>query len=121
MKEIKEFVCITCPMGCRLSVEVEGEEILSVSGNSCGRGLEYARSEAVDPKRMLTTTVRVEGGDQPLVPVRSEVGVPKNNIMEYMDFLNVQRVQAPITSQQVICELPGCGVKMIATTDIAAK
>ncbi len=121
MKEVKEFVCITCPMGCRLSVEVEGEEILSVSGNSCGRGLAYAKNEAVNPKRMLTTTVRVLGGTQPLVPVRTQTAVPKERLMEYMDFINGQRIQAPIQRDQVVCVLPGCGVDVIATSHVEAK
>jgi CxxC motif-containing protein len=118
MKEIKEFVCITCPMGCHLEVEVEGEEILSVGGNRCGRGIEYAKTEAIRPKRMLTTTVRVEGGTQPLVPVRTSVGVPKEKLMEYMDFINGQRVQAPVARDQEICVLPDCGVSVIATSGV---
>ncbi|MBR5559691.1 MAG: DUF1667 domain-containing protein [Oscillospiraceae bacterium] len=121
MKEIKNFICITCPMGCPLTVEVEGEEILSVSGNSCARGLEYAKNEAVNPKRMLTTTVRVLGGDQPLVPVRTQVAVPKDKMMEYMGFINVQRVQAPVARDQEICVLPDCGISVIATSGVEAK
>lgn len=121
MKEVKNLVCVTCPVGCRLSVEVEGTNIISVDGNNCSRGIEYAQSEAVTPKRMLTTTVRVIGGEMPLVPVRSLEGVPKVRIMEFMDYLADQRVQAPIEREQIICELPDCGVKIIATTNIAAK
>lgn len=118
MKEKKEFVCITCPMGCHLEVEVEGEEILSVSGNRCGRGLEYAKTEAIRPKRVLTTTVRVLDGTQPLVPVRTTEGVPKEKLMEYMDFINRQRVTAPIDRDQQICTLPGCKVGVIATSGV---
>ena len=121
MKEIKEFVCVTCPMGCRLTVEVEGVEILSVSGNSCPRGLEYAKNEAVNPRRMLTTTVRVLGGGQPLVPVRTQFAVPKDKMMEYMDFINLQRVQAPVVRNQEICVLPGCGISVIATAGVDEK
>ncbi len=121
MKETREFICVTCPMGCHLSVEVEGEEILSVSGNSCPRGLEYAKTEAVHPRRVLTTTVRVLGGDQPLVPVRTQTAVPKQSLMDYMDFINVQRVQAPVARNQEICVLPGCGVSVIATAGVEAK
>ena len=118
MKEIKEFICITCPMGCYLDVEVDGEEILSVRGNRCNRGLDYARTEAIRPKRVLTTTVRVLDGEQPLVPVRTTDGVPKEKLMEYMDFLNRQRVAAPICRGQKICTLPDCGVEVIATSGV---
>jgi len=118
MKEIKEFVCITCPMGCHLKVKVEGDEILTVVGNRCSRGIDYAKTEAVHPKRVLTTTVRVLEGDQPLVPVRTSVGVPKEKLMEYMNYINGQRVTAPVAREQEICELPDCGVKVIATTSV---
>ena len=118
MKEIKEFICITCPMSCNLAVEVDGEEILSVCGNRCNRGLDYAKTEAIRPKRVLTTTVRVLEGDQSVVPVRTTDGVPKEKLMEYMDYLNCQRVTAPISRGQKICTLPGCGVEVIATSGV---
>ena len=41
----KEIICTVCPMGCHITVEGEGEQILSVTGYTCKRGLEYARSE----------------------------------------------------------------------------
>ena len=36
--EKKELVCIGCPLGCVMQVEMEGEEVLSVSGNTCTKG-----------------------------------------------------------------------------------
>ena len=40
--EKKELICIGCPMGCALTVETEGNEVLSVTGNTCPRGESYA-------------------------------------------------------------------------------
>ena len=35
----KEIItCINCPMGCRMEVEHEAGQVLSVSGNTCARG-----------------------------------------------------------------------------------
>lgn len=120
MKTIKEFLCTICPMGCALKVETEDEKVLSISGNSCNRGLAYAQTEAVHPTRMLTTTIRVIGGSEPLVPVRTEKPIPKEKQMEYMAFLNRQRVQAPVVRDQEICVLPDCDVKIIATAGVLA-
>ena len=39
----KELTCICCPMGCALSVELEGSNVLTVKGNTCKRGDTYAR------------------------------------------------------------------------------
>ena len=40
-----EFICINCPLGCMLTVEYEGKNIISVTGNTCPRGDKYARQE----------------------------------------------------------------------------
>lgn len=41
--EKRELVCIGCPLGCPLTVELDGDEVVSVSGNTCKRGDVYAR------------------------------------------------------------------------------
>ena len=56
---MKEFICTVCPRGCRLKVD---EKKLTVTGNGCIRGIEYGKNEAVNPKRILTSTVSIEGG-----------------------------------------------------------
>ena len=51
--EIRNLTCISCPMGCPITVEMEGEEIISVTGNTCKRGEVYARKEVTNPYRNL--------------------------------------------------------------------
>ena len=41
----KTMNCITCPRGCLLTVEFEGNKVLSVSGNVCKRGVTFAEGE----------------------------------------------------------------------------
>ena len=53
---MKEFICIVCPKGCRLTVDDNG----NVSGNTCIRGEKYGKQEAIDPKRTLTSTVKIK-------------------------------------------------------------
>lgn len=106
-------------MGCNLKVEIEDDKVVSVSGNTCKRGISYAEAEAVHPLRMLTTTMLVEGGAMPVVPARTQEPVPKECMMEYMNYINACTVQAPVKRDQELCTLPGCGVKIIATADVA--
>ena len=47
------LTCVECPMGCDIEVSMDGGEILEVKGNSCPRGLLYAKNEVVCPKRVL--------------------------------------------------------------------
>ena len=53
--EIRNLTCISCPMGCSVTVEMNGNEVVSVSGNTCRRGEVYARKEVgrSDPHRYL--------------------------------------------------------------------
>ena len=58
----KELICIGCPIGCSMTVfaEEEGEERrITVSGNTCKKGREYAVKEitimTVETKRLKAT------------------------------------------------------------------
>ena len=112
---IKELVCVNCPVGCRLTVEVENDQVLSVSGNSCPRGEEYAKSECIRPERILTTTVRIHGAIHRVLPVITESELPLDMIMEVMDAVRGIQVQAPVQVGDVIAEnLLGTGVNLVA-------
>ncbi|HPX65547.1 MAG TPA: DUF1667 domain-containing protein, partial [Anaerolineaceae bacterium] len=60
--EEKNFICTACPMGCKLIVRLDGNEVVQVLGHRCRRGENYGAQEATTPKRMLATTVRARGG-----------------------------------------------------------
>ena len=67
--ETKELICIGCPLGCGLRVELnEKGEAVSVSGNTCKRGEEYGKREVTAPVRTVTSIVKVQGGKAPVVP-----------------------------------------------------
>ena len=66
---MKKLTCIVCPLGCEITAHMDGHKIAELSGQGCKRGEAYARTELLDPRRMLTTTMRVAGGG--LVPVKS--------------------------------------------------
>ena len=55
----EELICITCPLGCHLTIERRPDNTLGVSGNRCARGVRYACEELLSPKRMVTATVRI--------------------------------------------------------------
>ena len=59
--EKRELICIGCPMGCPMTVELDNGEVVSVKGNTCKRGDIYARKEVTNPTRIVTSTVRVTG------------------------------------------------------------
>ena len=46
----KEIICINCPIGCHLDIELDDQgNFISVSGNLCPKGKEYAIKEMTAP------------------------------------------------------------------------
>ena len=112
----KVIICTVCPTGCEMTVTGENGVVTSVTGNTCKRGEVYAASEFSDPVRTLTTTVRVEGGSEPLVPVRTESPVPKRLIAEMMTLVNGVTLKAPVARGTVVLEnVLNTGVNIVTT------
>ena len=121
-----EMICITCPMGCRLAIEKLSESELSVTGNRCARGENYAREELLSPKRVVTATCRAGrkagpaagGGAYPprRVPVRTRGSFPKERIPELLGEIYALELELPVKRGQVcIADALGTGVDVIVT------
>ena len=118
----KELICVTCPMGCRITVTMEGKEVLSVKGNTCPRGDIYARKEVTHPTRIVTTSVRVEGGVIGQVSVKTASDVPKEKMFDVVRDLKCVEVKAPVHMGDVVLkDAAGTGVDVIATKNVLAK
>lgn len=118
MNRVDEMVCILCPVGCRLSVELRNGE-LNVSGNRCVRGIEYARQETFEPLRILTSSVLVEGGDCELVSVKTDKPIPKRLVPEAMEVIKRTKVSAPVTVGDVLVQnILNSGVNIVATRSV---
>ncbi len=74
----RELTCISCPLGCQISVEMEDGNIISVTGNTCPRGERYARQEVLDPRRTVTSTVETEDSIHRRLPVKTVPEIPKD-------------------------------------------
>ena len=118
---MKEYVCIVCPNSCRLQVEEKDGEIV-VSGNECKRGLDHGIHEYTNPTRMLTTTVAIDGGVLPRIPVISSGEVPKTKLNECLQRLYTLRLQAPVVCGQVIEEnICNTGADILASRSMTRK
>ena len=116
-----EFVCLQCPTACVIEVELnEKEEIVSLKGEECKRGREFAEGEIREPARILTSTVSISSADKehPLLPVKSASPIPKRVIREAMVKLADVEVSAPVQIGCVVMEnILGTGVDMVATAE----
>jgi CxxC motif-containing protein len=107
----KEITCIVCPIGCKILIKKNGKRFEILQGNKCKKGIDYARNEALDPRRMLTSSVLVINGEWPLISVKSSKPVPKDKIFNVLKEIKKTKVNAPIKSGQII-------IKNVANTDI---
>lgn len=119
--EVRNLTCINCPMGCALTVEMDGDEVISVSGNTCPRGEAYGRKEVTNPTRIVTSTVRVTGGAADMVSVKTKQDIPKGKIFECVKALKDVEVQAPIhIGDVIVADVAGTGAAIVATKSVDA-
>lgn len=120
--EKRELICIGCPLGCMVTVEMDGSEVKTITGHTCKRGEDYARKEVTNPTRIVTSTVRVNGGHLDMVSVKTQNDIPKGKIFECVTALKDVCINAPVHIGDVVAEnIAGTGVDMIATKEIFTK
>ena len=120
---LHELTCIGCPLGCALKVETGNNgEVLSVTGHTCKRGEDYGRREVTAPVRTVTSTVRVLGGKEPLVPVRTQTDIPKEKIFACMEAIRKAEIKAPVAiGDVVIAGVAGTSVNVVAAKAVAEQ
>ena len=100
--EKRELICIGCPMGCPLTVTLDGDAVVTA------------------PKRIVTTTVRVTGGTLPAVSCKTRSDIPKEKIFDVVRALKSVVVPAPVHIGQILLpDAAGTGVDVVATKDVA--
>ena len=142
----KTITCIICPNGCLLSADVSepgtdapvtGAEnprsidspvtgtgcprVIDspVTGAGCPRGEAYFIQEITDPRRTLTSSVLVTGGELPLCSVRLTEPIPIARIPDVLKEIRKMKVEAPLESGTVLIrDVLGLGSDVIATKTI---
>lgn len=112
------ITCIICPNSCELNATSSDGEV-KVIGARCKKGVEYGKEEFVSPKRLFTSTISVGEGSIPLIPVRTELPIPKALMFKAMEEIKKMNLKAPIFCGDVlISNFMGLGIKLIATGDV---
>jgi CxxC motif-containing protein len=114
----KEIVCIGCPLGCLVKINLEANgSISSFTGNQCQKGQEYAAAEFQHPVRVLTATVLTEGSQRRLLAVRTDKPVSKEKLKEIMRLTAHIRVKPPVkVGQKITSNIAGTGANLKSTT-----
>ncbi|GBU29418.1 hypothetical protein R84B8_02983 [Treponema sp. R8-4-B8] len=122
---MRSFTCIVCPMGCSLEVDDSGgEDALSVTGNKCKRGAEYAMEEIRAPKRVVTATCAINGqarvSSVRRVPVKTATPCPKENISALLQDVYKAKITLPVkTGDIVIADWNGSKIDIVATRTLS--
>ncbi len=112
-----ELICIQCPRSCHLNIEGD-----VVTGNGCKRGEAFAKAEAVAPMRSVTTTVATRFKDYPVLPVKTDGEIPKDQIFELMKFVSKICVDKKIRYGEIVSEnILGTGVNLVATATVRTE
>lgn len=118
----RTLTCIGCPLGCLLTATLENGVVTAVSGNTCPRGDDYARKECTAPERTVTGTVRVVGGEAPVVSVRTNRPIPKEKVLELARLMAQLQVQAPVRPGDIVAaDVLGTGCDLLATCGTAIR
>ncbi|MFX1260227.1 MAG: DUF1667 domain-containing protein, partial [Promethearchaeota archaeon] len=71
------------------------------------------------PKRILTTTMRVENGFLPLIPVRSDKPIPKDRLRDTLKEIAQIVAEAPIKMGDILIQnIIGLDINIIASRDL---
>ena len=111
------LTCIVCPIGCQLTVTLEGGVVTEVTGNTCPRGKQYAIDECTNPVRTVTTTARTSNDG--VVPVKTDRPIPKHLMFDCMREIDSAVVTLPAQIGDVVIEnILGTGANIIVTANM---
>lgn len=114
---MKEMICICCPLGCHLKIDIENN--YKVTGNTCPKGEVYGKEELIAPKRIVTSTVRVIGGIHNMVSVKTDAPIPKELIFKCMEEIRKIKVNSPMKCGEIVIKnILNTGVNIVLTRDI---
>ena len=112
----RDMICIICPRGCSLCADIQGDTV-TVTGNACPKGQEYAINECTNPVRTVTATVRVCNRHNTMASVKTLTPVAKDKMMEVMNVLRQTQIQAPAKIGDVVLA-DVCGASIVITKEI---
>ena len=112
----KKFICIECPKGCEITVTLDEDAIVEITGNGCEKGEAYVRAEITNPTRVLTSSVLAEGLEFKMIPVKTNKPISKAKLITAMREIKQLRIHDPVHCGEVIQrDFLGLGVNLIAT------
>ena len=119
MTEERYVVCIMCPLGCEVKVEVKEGEIKNISKYACENGKEYAEQEVSSPTRTVMSVIKCVNGNFPTVSVKTSKPIQKDRIDDVMKSISDLEVEAPVSVGDKLLEnICDSGIDIVATRKV---
>ncbi len=112
----RKLTCIICPRGCALTATVTGSTV-TVTGNACPKGEEYATAECIAPVRTVTATVCVSNRENTVAAVKTAAPIPKDKIFALLAALQEISITAPAAIGDVVAK-DLCGTDVVLTREV---
>ncbi len=109
----RNLTCIMCPLGCQLTVTIDGDNI-TVTGNNCKRGEVFGKEEVTCPMRIVTSSVKTEKGVR---ACKTSKPVPKSMIFEVMKEIEKLRLKSVKFGEVVIKNVLNTGADIVITAN----
>lgn len=93
-------VCINCPVGCNLDIEVNGD-LITVKGNACLRGVTYGKEEVTAPKRVVTSLIKSE---KFIYSVKTTKPILKDKIFSVLEDISKIKIEGNLKIGDLVCE-----------------
>lgn len=110
-------VCKVCPVNCNLTIEEDFNSLsgYKVTGNNCGRGVDFGIKAMTTPSRVLTGRVLLKNGNMGRLPVKTTGVVPEDRIEECLRIFNSTTAISPVKRGSIVIEnILDLGVDVIA-------
>ena len=113
---MKKLYCLSCPDGCLITVMNSGAAIVT-DGNKCDDGHDFAEQWTENTARILTTTVRTNFPDIPVISVRTVDPVERKAVADVMHEINEKIVEQELSCGDILIEdVAGTGTNVIVTS-----
>lgn len=115
---MKTIICLSCPIGCNLKAEFVNEEFI-ISDNKCPKGIIFAKNELVSPKRIVTSTCRINSTLINRIPLKTGVPVSKKDIDKILKLISGINLNSPVKAGDVVINnVFNSGVDILATRTV---
>ena len=112
----KTITCTVCPRGCEIEAEYTNAADIALKGFSCPRGERYARDECLTPKRLFTSSVRIDAPGRRMLPVRTAAPVPKEMLLPCAEAAHEISLKGHVRAGDVLRkDFLGTGTDLIAS------